>query len=54
VIVDPFSTAGMLVHFIFPNGLIVHHPNHISHVEIFPAGRPIAVRSHHADAGTPC
>ena len=29
---------GTLVHFIFPNSLIVHHPDYISHMGIFPAG----------------
>jgi Rieske 2Fe-2S family protein len=27
-----------LVHFIFPNSVIVHHPDYISHMAIFPAG----------------
>jgi hypothetical protein len=26
------------VHFIFPNSLIVYHPDYISHMGIFPAG----------------
>ena len=29
---------GTLVHFIFPNSLIVYHPDYISHMGIFPAG----------------
>ena len=29
---------GTLVHFIFPNSLLVHHPDYISHMGIFPAG----------------
>ena len=27
-----------LVHFIFPNSIVVHHPDYISHMAIFPAG----------------
>ena len=26
------------MHFIFPNSLIIHHPDYISHMGIFPAG----------------
>ena len=29
---------GTLVHFIFPNSLLVYHPDYISHMGIFPAG----------------
>lgn len=27
-----------LVHFIFPNSIVVHHPDYISHMAVFPAG----------------
>ena len=32
---DP-RTHGSLVHFIFPNNIIVHHPDYTSHVGVFP------------------